>query len=690
MNENTTLELVAPAGSPAALDAAIGEGADAVYLGLRDFNARLRAKNFSYNQFDAVVEKLHDLGKKVYVTLNTAFEEWEKDRIYPLLKYLDAVKPDAVIVQDLGIVKLIHENFPSLKMAASTQMNISSPRAVNFLSRFGVKRVVLSRELGYDELKKIRAGTNSELEVFAHGALCVSLSGLCLFSSYFGGKSANRGKCSQACRRLYNADNAVPGYYFSTSDLMLISRIPELAGIGINSIKIEGRMKSSGYVATVVRAYRHMIDNFAVDREGSLKKALSILKNDFARTKTEFFFNDADNKDFLNHSASGEIGTPIGTIKEIKKVKGREFAVIVTDEELDAGDTVRYHSEKDKRRKSCKLDKIKKTEEGIMLPVPEGFEAGDTAYLIERKEEIRKYPHIIPSSLTKYRQHPGITKAPVINKIQTVNKEKLKNGIYVKTNAFNDLYHIISVKPEKVILEANEKNLRMLKSNLKTLGFKPDEIIISFPPFFPVNDEAHMEKEIAGLVDTGFKIYIANNIGQLQLLKKHDVTILAGPHLYAFNKYSAEFLVKNGCGYIVPPLENSKKNLFNSADKNERLFFVTVFSYPELFIIRSDLSKKYDFTYFTDNQKNGFHIFSDEQFTKIIPEKPFSIIDKKSQLEKKGFGKFIVDLSYAKINKNYYKTIMKNVKEESIVETAVRFNWKNGFYREEKGKNTES
>ncbi|MCL2127719.1 MAG: U32 family peptidase, partial [Treponema sp.] len=263
------VELLAPAGSPEALDAAIGEGADAVYLGLKNFNARMRSANFTYSQFESALRSLRRMGKKLYVTVNTVFEQREADRMYQLLKYLSAAGPDALIVADFGVLAMIRSEFPRLKIHASTQMNVSSGRGVNALSRCGVSRVVLGRELGLEELRSVRAETNMELEVFAHGALCVSVSGLCLFSGYLGGKSANRGMCTQACRRLYHrgaASDSVQhpapedGYYFSPADLQLLEFLPSLAGAGINALKIEGRMKSADYVGAVVSAYRLVLD----------------------------------------------------------------------------------------------------------------------------------------------------------------------------------------------------------------------------------------------------------------------------------------------------------------------------------------------------------------------------------------------------------------------------------------------
>ncbi|GHU28167.1 hypothetical protein FACS1894164_20530 [Spirochaetia bacterium] len=183
-------ELLAPAGSPEALDAAIGEGADAVYLGLKNFNARMRSSNFSYAQFEGALRTLHRMHRKMYVTVNTIFEQRESDRMFQLLKYLADTGPDGLIVQDFGVVQMCRDYFPHLKLHASTQMNIASARGVNVLSRYGMTRVVLARELNCDEIRTIRESTTMELEIFVHGALCVSASGLCLFSSFLGGKSA--------------------------------------------------------------------------------------------------------------------------------------------------------------------------------------------------------------------------------------------------------------------------------------------------------------------------------------------------------------------------------------------------------------------------------------------------------------------------------------------------------------------
>ena len=323
-------ELLAPAGNVEALDAAIGEGADAVYMGLKSFNARLRSSNFAWNQFEAAVQAVHRLGKKIFVTVNTVVEERETERLYRFLAYLDSVKPDGLIVQDFGIVRMVQEFFPRLRLHASTQMNIASARAVNLMSREGIKRVVLARELGLEEIRSIRAGTSAELEVFVHGALCVSESGLCLFSSYLGGKSANRGMCTQACRRFYTAESAggaVQGYYFSPCDLQLIDRIPDLITAGVDSFKIEGRMKSAEYVGSVTAAYRYVIDHWQEDKKGAVAAAKRMLSTDFARSKTRYWYDFNPEQPetvagaVLNPEQAGGTGIYLGVLDRIRTEK---------------------------------------------------------------------------------------------------------------------------------------------------------------------------------------------------------------------------------------------------------------------------------------------------------------------------------------------------------------------------------
>lgn len=402
------VELLAPAGNPEALDAAIGEGADAVYLGLKSFNARMRSSNFAWPQFEAAVDALHKKNKKIYVTVNTVITEAETEKMYRFLAYLNAVGPDGIIVQDLGVVQMAKTFFPKLKLHASTQMNIASAKAANMLSRSGVSRVVLARELSLKEIENLTLNTSCELEVFVHGALCICESGLCLFSSYLGGKSANRGMCTQACRRLYTAHTAggkKEGYYFSPDDLQLIDYVPDLAAAGVSSFKIEGRMKSAEYVGTVVSAYRHVLDNWEKDKKAAIETGRRILANDFARKKTTFLFESSESENILNPAQAGGTGIFLGLIEKTKNFKITQVEGRTKDEAPrrvhyvllkggryapDFGDSVRLHKKDDTGRESWKIQDVRVEDGNSWVQVPADFGEGDSVYLLQTKTMSRR------------------------------------------------------------------------------------------------------------------------------------------------------------------------------------------------------------------------------------------------------------------------------------------------------------
>ncbi len=239
------MELMAPAGSKEAFKAAIMGGADAIYLGGKFFGARRLAENFTDAELKGAVELAHERGVKVYVTVNTLIKEKELQQIFSYLGYLEAIGVDAVIVQDRGLLRLLRENF-SVPIHASTQMGIHSPEGAVWAEKNGVSRVILARELCLEELEAVRRAVKVELEIFIHGALCYSFSGQCLFSSMLGGRSGNRGLCTQPCRKRYILGNR-RGHLLSTADIFGVEALPHLMRIGVDGLKIEGRMRSPLY-----------------------------------------------------------------------------------------------------------------------------------------------------------------------------------------------------------------------------------------------------------------------------------------------------------------------------------------------------------------------------------------------------------------------------------------------------------
>lgn len=330
------LELLAPAGSIESFFAAIEAGADAVYCGLKEFSARAKAKNFTVAEIERLTAYSHRQEKKLYVALNTLIKETELPKLIDTLTALAAIPVDAVIIQDLGLWRLARLYFPDLPLHASTQMTIHNAAGVKMLERMGFSRAVLARELSLAEITAIREQTTMELEHFVHGALCYSISGHCLFSSYTSGNSGNRGRCGQPCRRRYSA-RGKSGFYFSTSDLNAIALVPRIAAAGVMSFKIEGRMKNAEYVSTVVTAYRKVLDAPPNARQHVIAEAETILAEAFGRSTTHGLLKGNAPTGIVTPSTQGGIGRLLGSVE---KVYGPAVVLTATNP-IHVGDRLR-------------------------------------------------------------------------------------------------------------------------------------------------------------------------------------------------------------------------------------------------------------------------------------------------------------------------------------------------------------
>ena len=294
------VEILAPAGTYEAFEAAIRSGADAVYAGGNLFGARAYAGNFDEETMIRAIREAHLYGRKLYLTVNTLIKEREmKERLFSFLKPFYENGLDAVLVQDLGALAFIREQFPDLAIHASTQMSVAGALGAGFLKQYGVERVVPARELSLAEIRKMKEETGLEIECFVQGALCYSYSGQCLFSSMLGGRSGNRGQCAQPCRLKYQAEGQKkPSCILSLKDIMALEDLPDLIEAGVDSFKIEGRMKTALYVATVARTYRKAIDDYLESPE-LYKKNMDWYKEQisnctYRQFTTGFFFGKPD------------------------------------------------------------------------------------------------------------------------------------------------------------------------------------------------------------------------------------------------------------------------------------------------------------------------------------------------------------------------------------------------------------
>lgn len=320
------VELLAPAGNMDSLKAAIMAGCDAVYLGGVLFGARAFAGNFTNEEIVYAINYAHLYGVKVYVTINTIIYDSEVERFLDYVRFLHKNNVDAVIIQDIGMFDLLRKKFPNLELHASTQMNIHNYDGALLAKKLGFKRVVMARETPIDVIKKIKEEIDIEIEVFIHGALCVSYSGECLLSALVGKRSGNRGTCAQICRKKYDFYDGdknklnTNNYLLSTKDLCTLKYIDKLIEIGVDSLKIEGRMKRSPYVYLVTKTYRKVIDNYY--NTGKLKideNDIIELKKMFNRNFTKGFMLNEDNNNFTYDKRPNNIGIEVGQV--ISKVK---------------------------------------------------------------------------------------------------------------------------------------------------------------------------------------------------------------------------------------------------------------------------------------------------------------------------------------------------------------------------------
>ncbi|MDC7219759.1 MAG: U32 family peptidase [Spirochaetales bacterium] len=313
-------ELLAPAGNLASALAAYESGADAVYAGLGRFNAREMGENFDYDDMSRLSAHAKKLGKRFYITLNTLIKEKELAQVAESAAELAVLEPDAFIVQDSGVARMLRTCFPGQEIHGSTQMGIHNLPGIELAQKMGLNRIILERQVTLEELEPIVKNSPLEIEVFIHGALCCSLSGSCLFSSYMGGWSGNRGRCKQPCRRRYHGtigDKKTSGFFFSTQDLYSLDLIPRYRDMGIASLKIEGRLRKPDYVKKTVQAYRMMLDT-PVEKTGeNLKKAKAILAGSYGRKWSHGFSTEEDLKTVVAHKSMGVSGLLVGEVNRV-------------------------------------------------------------------------------------------------------------------------------------------------------------------------------------------------------------------------------------------------------------------------------------------------------------------------------------------------------------------------------------
>ncbi|MFA9392040.1 MAG: peptidase U32 family protein [Prolixibacteraceae bacterium] len=618
-------ELLLPAGNPKAFHAAIKGGANAIYLGLQQLNARNRATNFTAWELAAAIKVAHEKEVKVYVTLNTVVRNTEIDLLIDTLFLLEQLQPDAVIVQDWGIVYLIQKFFPQLSIHASTQMANHNSAGTSFAKKAGIERVVLARELTKTELSEIARKSPVEIELFIHGALCYSFSGMCLFSSFLGGASANRGQCAQPCRRNYTQEKKEQ-YFFSLKDNQLIEHLSFLEELKINSLKIEGRLKSADYVFQVASAYRKAIDHPELRAE-----AQEELLHDLGREKTDYFYGKQV-KDAVTQAANN--GLYLGKVTSV----GQGTVFFESSEMLKNDSKLRFRNSNNDQQIQLSVNRFTKSGNEYSFAVEsKEIGPGDEVYLAG-------VPIQLPSKLNT----DGIK---IYNRCPEHKKQSIRRDLQMKQESNPQEYFLridqkdwLPMVPfdafDGIIINLNKKEWDQLEEIFPLLKPYQSKIHFELAKFIAEGDLEFYQNKFELLAANGFRSFFVSHLSQLEIIPK-GCRISSNENVYLFNDAAVKMMKKHGISNSILPLENDIVNLSRGSDRNG---IVPMYFYPQLFYSRMPVLLEKE-EIFEDRKGEKFRKFVRDGMTVVIPENPVAITQFKSKLDRYGFYRYLIDVS---------------------------------------------
>jgi U32 family peptidase len=663
-------ELLLPVGNTESFYAALEGEADAVFFGLRNFNARGRAKNFAPNQLQSLIKEAEKKNVKTYLTLNTLIKNSEISELLDTLHMISQTGISAVIIQDLGVMYLLRKFFPKIRFHASTQMGFHNSVGSEYASISGFERVILARELTFSELQTISAKSRIQLEIFAHGALCYSFSGMCLFSSYLGGMSANRGMCRQPCRRIFSTETDAE-YFFSLKDNQLIDQIPKILKLKIRSIKIEGRMKSAEYVYQVARAYRMVIDD-----PTKISKAQKILNFDLGRQKTSYFLGGDVSESITNDPYTGIL---IGTVDSLKS----DSFIFNTEHQLETGNRLRVLPQNGTDTAAIKIKKdnfsqipsqsSKENEQTYeVLKSSKDFQVGDKIFLAGLG--IKKFSNKFSLTGKKLQMRmPDQKKKNIMQKIGS-NKISNKNQLFLRINKLEWLRKIYFDKFDYLILNLTKKDWQQLDLRSSFLRKNLNKFIIQLPKFIPENDLEFYRNLISKFSRIGILNFMLSHISQKSLFSKlNKITLNTSENVYALNDIAVQFLKEELINFYIYPFESDYPNLLQGKDRKG---IIPLYFYPELFYSRMPVMK--DEQKFKDD-KNTYQKLARDGITIIIPTLPVSLLQFQNKLTEKGFRRYLIDLSYEKPSQNTFNRLLKKYTLSAAEQPGTQFNFKLGL-----------
>lgn len=694
---SNTLELLAPAGSIEAFFAAMDNGADAVYCGLKEFSARVKAKNFTLPEVERLTAYAHQQQRRLYVTLNTLLKEVELPQLVDILAHLTAIGVDGIIIQDLGVWRLARTYFPQLPLHASTQMTVHNAAGVRMLEKMGFVRAVLARELSLAEITEIRRQTKIELEHFVHGALCFSISGQCLFSSTLSGMSGNRGRCAQPCRRRYH-NRQQPGYFFSTSDLCAIELLPELIKAGIMSFKIEGRMKSADYVARVVAAYRLVLDAPARERKTALREAAEQLELSFGRQTTKGFLTGFVPTNIAVSSQQGTLGRHLGDIVSLRD----GLIGLTVNDRLHVGDRLRIQPRNDQagtgftvREMLLEHKKVKKVDAGDFVRVKNFskgvLHVGDAVFKVGGKPAFTMSSEACLERLSKMAPSAASQPAPIKEIVDQALAGLLPPQksmpasqplqFTVSARGIEDIRLLDHHQVANLQLPLTPKNLADVKKNERKLAGRQEDVIWEVPVMLFGAEWHEYRRAVQMLAGQGYRTFLLNNLGHIPLFEGlPEVRLLGGFRCYTMNSQAALAWQELGLAGLTLNVEDDRWNFKDLYSRSLPLpLAVTVYSPQPVLLSRIPVRGVRPGSVLRSDRDEGYRILNRNGLTEVVAEHDFSLAGHLHELRDMGCRHMIADLSHCGVFSAKGREVLGAIAADQQLPDTSSLNYERGL-----------
>lgn len=653
-------ELLLPAGTFESFNAAVKAGADAIYIGLKQFSPKFEGINFSLEEVAALQAFCNEHKIKLLVTLNSVVKNSELPDLYKVLHSLYQIKPFALIIQDLGILNIIKTDFPDFRIHASTQMAFHNSLDLQYAAKFGFSRIVLARELKRKEIQAIASLATIETEVFIQGALCYSFAGVCLFSSYLGGSGANRNKCTQPCKK----DFIVEGkrqYPFSLKENFQIENISLLLKSEIDAFKVEGRTKTALYVYRIGRAYRKILDGDIREGQRELKQLRACTES------TSWFLGDELEDAFSQqHLADNYVG-------RVLKQKWRSV-LIYCRVPLEFGDRLRIQTD-DGKSLHVKVKEVKK-QEGCRYEL--------TIYnsKLPPRGRIFLEGRIIDGFLSNVPQEyynkirleqKRYDKDKVLRRfVEKSPEQATENSLFLRIDSVAWFQKLDFTNWDYLILSFSFADLK----NLSVEQLPIDKIIVEIPVFVPEDMIENWTAVCSELFEKGIQRFMVSQISQKGMLPD-DAFVYTNENIYVFNDASTAFVKANGFKGFVFPFENDFENIRSSAHVDG---IVPVFFHPKLFYSRMPVKNISESGIgFKDGKGDVYRKRIKDGITIIYPERPVSLVHWRERLILKGFRNFLFDYSGVRASGFLSPKVLNKFYKSEPLANAGTFNFEKGL-----------